>query len=112
MTKYLILLLFSFNLYAQTAVPIKQGEKSPITGIVITEDKAKELYKAEEKVLVLSDLRLHDKELLDYYKNVAKDSQKKLNKAKMEAYFSGTLGFGLGILLSCFAFKVVQESTR
>src|SRR5690606_33844286 len=98
--------------YAQVAVPIKQGEKAIFNGVLITEEKVKELHKAEQKVLVLSDLRMADKELSDHYKNLAKDSQEKLNKAKLEAYWGSTIGFTLGVLISCFAFKVVQESTR
>lgn len=112
MIKFILIFLLSFNTYAQNAVTIKKGDKAPFSGILVTEEKAIELDKAHRKVLVLEDLRIHDKELAEHYKTVAKDTQKKLNKAKFEAYTTGIIGFGLGILISCFAFKVVQESTR
>lgn len=112
MIKLLLIFLLSFNTYAQTATALKKGDKAPFNGILITEEKAIELDKAERKVLVLSDLRIADKELSEHYRQSAKDAHKKLNKAKFEAYTSGAIGFTLGVLITCFAFKIVQESTR
>jgi hypothetical protein len=112
MSKFIFILLFSFNTLAQVAVPIKQGEKSSISGVVITEDKAKELYKAEQSNITLRELRIADKELSEHYKYLAKDSQEKLNKAKFEAYWSGSIGLLVGIGISLFTFKVIQEGTR
>ena len=108
----LTLLLISINSYSQTAYKIKQGEASPITGVVITEDKAKDLYKAEQSNIVLKDLRIADKELIDHYKGVAKDSREKLSKAEFKAFWTNTGYFFLGVILASLAFKTTQEISR
>ena len=110
--KLLLIFLFAFDCYAQEAVRLDKGKPSPFTGILITDDKAKELYKAEQSEITLRQLRIADKELSDHYKYLAKDAQEKLNKAKLEAYWSGTTGFILGVGISLFTFKVIQEGTR
>lgn len=113
MVKSLFILLFTFNCLAQdTAIRLEKGKISPMTGVLITDEKAKELYKAEQSNITLRELRIADKELSEHYKYLAKDSQEKLNKAKLEAYWSGTLGVILGVGISLFTFKVIQEGIR
>lgn len=109
----IITILFTFNCLAQdTAIRLEKGKPASFTGVLISDEKAKELYKAEQSVLTLKELRISDKELSEHYKYLAKDSQEKLNKAKLESYWNGTLGFLVGVGISLFTFKVIQEGTR
>ena len=108
----LLAMIISLNAFSQVAVPVKRGEPAKFDGVLITEEKVKELYKAEQSNIVLNDLRLSDKQLSEHYKELSEDAQKSANRAKIESYWSGTVGFTLGVLISCFAFKIVQETTK
>ena len=112
MIKFILLFILSFNLYAQVAAPVKLGDKAPISGIIITEDKVKELYKAEQSVIVLKDLRVSDKILIEHYK---KDSEKyrKINeKNEFHNNVKNTGYFLLGTILATICFKIVQKGSE
>lgn len=95
----LVALLICLTCKAQVAQRVKQGAIVPFDGVVVREDKVKELYKAEQKVLVLEDLRIHEKELSDRYKVHNKDLSKKLSNSKMNAFWSKVGFFVLGAVV-------------
>lgn len=85
---------------AQVAYKVEKGKPSPISGVIITEEKVIELYKAEKKVIVLEDLRIHDKELVNVYKGHSKDLREDVIKAQSEAFWCKVaLGIVSGFLM-------------
>lgn len=65
MRTILIFLLSTNLIFAQDAVIIKKGQKSPIDGVVITENLAKELDKSSRLVVEYQELGKLNKELIE-----------------------------------------------
>lgn len=111
--KLIILLLLVTNLaFAETAIVIKKGEAAKFDGVLITEEKAQELHKAEKKVLALSDLRLTDQKLIEYYKDESELRQTELKQERLSSHVKAIGFFILGSLLTGLAAKVAIESTK
>ena len=91
---------------AQTAFRIKKGEPSPIDGIVITEEKAIELYKAEKRVVVLSDLRIAEQERAEFYKRKADNITLELKKSEQELFWYKV---GAGVISGLFIYKGIIQ---
>ncbi len=97
--KALLIFLLSTNLlFAQDAVIIKKGQKSPIDGVVITENLAKELDKSSRLVLEYKELGRLNKELLDKQQDKIDHLERKetINVFKNIGYF--LLGVGVTAL--------------
>lgn len=81
------------------AFRVEKGKPSPITGVVLTDTKVKELYRIEQREVVLNDLRLLDKELLSGYKQDNIRLHKNLETAKLDAFWSKVGFFVLGAIV-------------
>lgn len=107
MIKFFLILLLSTNLaFSQSAYRIQKGESSPISGVVITDSLAKHLYKQEQKVTILEDLRLTNKELLDVYMKQNIQLKENANKAKYEAFWYKV---GLGVISGLLIYRGITK---
>jgi len=95
--------------FAQNAVKIEKGETAPFAGVLITEEKAIELDKAQRSNIVLKDLGIAKDELIGYYKDDARTQRNKLSKAEFKGFWTNTGYFFVGVLVTGFAFKVNQK---
>lgn len=103
----LVLLLIIPTLSMSTvAQKIDKGQPAPFNGVIITEEKAVELYKAEKKVIVLEDLRLTEKELSEVYLKKTKDLSLKLNRSESELFWYKV---GIGVLVGAFVYRGVTK---
>lgn len=94
--KLLLITILCINLsFAQDAIIIKKGQKSPIDGVVITEKLAKELDKNDRLVLEYKELGKLNKELIEKQQQQIETLEKKetLNIFKNIGYF--LLGAGV-----------------
>lgn len=94
--KYLLLFTLCINIcFAQDAVIIRKGDKSPITGVVITEDLAKKLDKDARLVIEYKELGRLNKELIERQEDQIKilEQKQSINTFKNIGYF--LLGVGI-----------------
>lgn len=92
--------------YADVSYKIKKGQSSPINGVVLTEEKVVELYRIEQREMVLKDLRIVEKELTEKYKQENRNLVKKLNNTKSEVFW---YKMGLGILSGFLIYRGVTK---
>lgn len=97
------------NSFAQNAVYIDQGKPAPYDGVLLTVDRAEEALKAEKSIIVLKDLGIAKDELILYYKQDARVQRRKLSEARFKGFWANTMYFGLGVILTGFAFKVNEK---
>lgn len=103
--KYLLITILCINLcFAQDAVIIKKGEKSPISGVVITEDLAKKLDKDSRLVVKYKELGKLNKELIEKQQDKIKVLERKetINVFKNIGYFI------LGVATTALVAKAVK----
>jgi hypothetical protein len=105
----LILTLLINTAFAQNSVQLKTGETAPFDGHLVKSERLVKLVKAEKKVLVLSDLRIHQEELTVFHKHDARVQRRKLSEAKFKAFMSNTGYFVLGAVLTALTFKFNQK---
>jgi hypothetical protein len=98
--------------FAQNAVKITKGSKSPFSGVVLKESTFNGLVKSDKKVLKLEDLSIVQDELIDYHKYEASAYRKELIKEKIGNNLTSIGYFVLGVLVTSFAFKVQQGVDR
>jgi hypothetical protein len=114
--KIIVLLILSITLikssYANDAILVKKDEVVPFDGILLTKERAEDAMKAEKKVIVLQDLQLTQKQLIEYYKKDAQLQRDKLSQAKFKDSMYNTGYFVLGVFLASFAFKIQNEVNR
>ena len=94
------------NSFAQNAVKLNKDEVAPFTGVLVTEEKIKELDKAQRQNVVLRDIGLTKDQLIDYHKRDAKRQREKLSEAEFDAFLEKTGYFVLGTVLAAIAFKI------
>lgn len=103
--KYLLLFTLCINVcFAQDAVPIKKGDKSPISGVVITEDLAKKLDKDARLVIEYKELGRLNKELIERQEDQIKilEQKQSINTFKNIGYFI------LGVLTTSLVVRTVK----
>jgi len=105
----LILLLLINSTFAQDSVTLKKGQVTPFDGHLVKKERLEKLVKAEKKLLVLSDLRIHQDSLIKYHKDDALLQRRKLSEAKFDSYINGLGMLVLGVLVTAFTFKVNQK---
>lgn len=105
----LLLILLINTAFAQNSVTLKKGQVSPFDGHLVKKERLVKLVKAEKKVIVLSDLRIHQEELIDYHKQDAKTQRRKLSEAKFDSYMNSLGMLILGVIVTALAFKVNQK---
>lgn len=111
--KLFIIFLLTFNLcYAENSVIIKKGEEASFDGYLVKKGRVEELIKAEKKSLTLEKLRIVQDDMIEYYKEDAKNSRKKLTEAKWNGFWENTGYFLIGCIITSVAFKVNQEIQR
>lgn len=84
---------------AEVATKLIKGQRAPFTGVLITEDKVIDLYKKEQKNIVLEDLKIDQEQLIDKYKVHTKDLEKKLDNSKSNVFWSRVGFFILGAIV-------------
>ncbi len=108
--KYLLILILTINTtFAQEAVHVSVGTEAPFSGILLTEERAAKAMKAEKANIVLSDLRIAEKELTEYHRDDARRSRTELSKSQIKGNLKLIGGFLLGVIVTGFAFKVNQK---
>lgn len=112
MKTFILAMILTTSVFAQTAAKLNKGESAPFSGILITEEKAQELHKAEKRALALSDLRLTDQKIIEYYKDESIQRQLELKQERLSSHLKVIGFFVLGSLLTGFAFKVAIENTK
>jgi len=105
----LIATLLSNSAFAQTSVTLKTGQLAPFDGHLIKTERVVELIKAEKKSIVLSDLRIHQDELIEYHRQDARVQRRKLSEAKFGSFLTNTGYFVLGAVLTALTFKLNQK---
>lgn len=101
----LLTFLLSTTSYAQTAARITKGESAPFDGVLITDEKAIDLFKKEQENIVLKDLRIADKELTAHYQGVANDYRKQVEREQFKSFWGGIALFIGGILVTSVAVR-------
>jgi hypothetical protein len=94
----IIILLLSFNVYCQNATLLDEGEKAPYNGVLVTEDTFNDLVRSDKKALVLTDLRLVDKDIMDYQKVQIKELNSQLTRKELGSTLQSILMFSLGVI--------------
>lgn len=106
----MMLLIVSINdTFAQNAVRLDKGEPAPFVGVLVTSEKLVELDKAQRKSIVLSDLRLHQQDIIEYHKDDARLQRKRLSEAKYDSWLGNVGYFLLGTILTGVAFTVADK---
>lgn len=108
--RLLLIFIISINTcFAQDAVTLNKGDIAPFKGTLVKKERVEKLIKAEKKVIVLSDLRLAQEELIDYHKTDARRQREKLSKAKFDSNLKAVGYFVLGAVLTSLTFKINQK---
>lgn len=108
--KLIILVILITNLtFAQNSAIVKKGDTVPFSGILLTEERAEEAVKAEKKVVTLEQLAEAQKALTEFHKDEASVARRRLSEAKWDGFWSNTVYFVLGVVITGFAFKVNQK---
>lgn len=103
----ILMIILTTSSFAQSTI-VKQGDPAPYDGVLLTPERAEKAVKAEKKVIVLSDLRLTQDQLIDHYKDVADQERKQRLKNEFDNGLKNMGYFILGTLLTAFAFKTVE----
>ena len=107
--KILILILMTNLVFAQNSTIVKKGDTVPYDGILLTPERAEEAVKAEKKLVTMKALGEAQAALTAFHKEEAVVARKRLTEAKWDGFWSNTLYFALGVVLTSVAFKVNQE---
>lgn len=95
--------------YADTAHIVEKGEPAPISGVLITNEKAKDLYKKEQENIVLRDLRALDQKLIEHHKSASEGYKRDLERQKMKTFWSSAAWFVGGVLVTGFAARIATR---
>jgi len=112
LTLLLITSIISTSSFAQTATLLEQGEPAPFTGTLVTNERVDKLIKAEKKVIVLEDLRITQEQLIEFHKDQARVTRRKLTEAKYDSYMNVLGAFFIGVLATSVAIRVNKEVMR
>jgi len=103
------LIVLTNESFAQNAVRLNKGDIAPFTGTILTDSKLIELDKAQRSNIVLKQLGIAKDELIVYHKQDARVQRRKLSEARFKGFWANTMYFGLGVILTGFAFKVNEK---
>ena len=105
----ILLITLTSNALASDAVGVKKGEEVPFDGILLTYERAAEATKNERKLQVLKDLRVADKELVDYHIENSRQARLQLREIQIKSYLGVVGAFLVGAVVTSIAFKVNQK---
>lgn len=109
MIKIILLITLMSNVaFAENATYLNKGDQAPFEGILLKQERAEKAMKAEKKVIVLEDLRVTQEELINHYKEVAKQERKQRVKQEFSNSIKNIGYFLVGTLITAFAFKTVE----
>lgn len=108
--KLILLIILTTNLtFAQNSVILEKGDLAPYDGILLTPERAEEAVKAERKLVTMKALGEAQEALTAFHKEEAVVARKRLSEAKWDGFWSNTMYFALGVVITSVAFKVNQE---
>lgn len=102
----IIIVLLTNSAFAQNAVKLNAGETAEFSGILVNEDKMKELIKSDKLVPLLETKLDLQKDLVTFHHEDAMLQRKKLSEAKFGAFWTNTGYFILGAVLTAVTFKI------
>lgn len=112
MNKVIIMLIISTQLLAQNLTNLDKGQVAPFSGKLIKVEIVEKLVKDSKKVIVLEDLRMAQESLIEYHKQDAKVSRRRLSEAKFDSYMNVLGSFLVGVLATSIAFRINSEVNR
>lgn len=105
----LILIFVGSSAFAQSARYIKQGDKAPWDGILLTEERAAKAMKAEKKVPILQETLLLQEDLVKFYKEDRDKYRNQLTKDRFGSNIKNIGYFVLGAVITSLTFKLNQK---
>ncbi len=109
LTLMMLLIALTNNVFAQSAVRIDKGEAAKFKGVLITEEKAIQLDKAQRSNLVLKDLQIAQEDIIKYHREDAKVARTELSRAKFSSFWGNVGSFALGVLVTSVSLSISQE---
>jgi len=116
MIKFILLFVFTFNVFAQNTVLLNKGESAPFDGVLSDSDQMK-IYRQsneekkllQDKVLTLKDLNATIQERSDVYKAEGDYYRSQLRTQEFRGFWANVGYFALGVLATSLAIKASEN---
>jgi hypothetical protein len=117
--KILLILLLTFNCFAQQMVKLDEGQKAPFAGILSDSEQMKTFRKTNEELkltkkqnITLKELAVVQERQAKLYKEESDAYRTQLRREQVKSFWAKVGYFALGVLVTGLAAKTAIEASR